>query len=373
VLQSIGSKKFSRAAEPQIEDGSDADSVQSNAPEVRPSRQATVTVTASNSQEIQKSGAEGEVVVSQEVSELVCKEALRQLSLSLTTLLKRRSDIALTFTGSTKRSGRNDSTFGMFQSLAQYAGSIATALFALFEQASQVEEVHTTSAQSKGDTPKRKKKANNAKSPTSLQGEEASLIVDTLSNDRIGQLLEVLTKLLVTCNKEYAAITKAAEHTRKVGALVEQVLQQDDQDDDSAGRRSPRPQSRASAFIGDSSDDDSVFGETAIGTDSLRTEEQLARLSKVTTDVTCTVLFGTLASVPCTQILNLRQWLERRICNAPMQPRGDALALMKRVKATLTELDTHRGALGKLLEVIDRRPRQVKLCTLWYVVPVVHD
>jgi hypothetical protein len=372
VLQSIGSKKFSRAAEPQIEDGSDADSVRSNAPEVRPSRQATVTVTASNNQEIQKSGAEGAIVVSQEVSELVCREALRQLSLSLTTLLKRPSDVQ-TLTGSTKRSERDDSTFGVFQSLVQYAGSVATALFALFEQAPQVEEVCTASAQSKGDTPKRKKKANNAKSPTSLQREEASLIVDTLSNDRIGQLLEVLTKLLVTCNKECAAVTKAAEHTRKVGALVEQVLQQGDHYDDSAGRRSPRHQSHASAFIGDSSDDDSVFGETDIGTDAVRTEEQLAKLCKVTTDVTCTVLFGTLASVPCTQILNLRQWLERRICNAPMQPRGDALALMKRVKATLTELDTHRGALGKLLEVIDRRPRQVMVGTLWYVVPAVCD
>jgi hypothetical protein len=372
VLQSIGSKKFSQAAEPQIEDGSDADSVQSNAPEVRTYRQATVTVTASNNQEMQKSGAEGVIVVSHEVSELVCREALRQLSLSLTTLLKRPSDVQ-TLTGSTEQCVGDDSTFRVFQSLAQYAGSVATALFALFEQAPQVEEVYTASAQSKGDTPKRKKKANNAKSPTSLLGEEASLIVDTLSNDRIGQLLEVLTKLLVACNKEAAAVTKAAEHTRKVGALVEQVLQQGDRYDDGADRRSQRPQSHASAFIGDSSDDDSVFGEGEPGTDAVRTEEQLARLSKVTTDVTCTVLFGTLASVPCTQILNLRQWLERRICNAPMQPRGDALALMKRVKATLTELDTHRGALGKLLEVIDRRPRQVMVGTLWYVVPAVCD
>jgi hypothetical protein len=370
VLQSIGSKKFSRAAEPQIEDGSDADSVHSHASEVH--RANHVLVSVSNSQQTQKSGAEGEIIVSQEVSELVCREALRQLSLSLTTLLKRPSDVQ-TLTGSTKRSERDDSTFGGFQSLVQYAGSVSTALFALFEQAPQVEDVYTASAQSKGDTPKRKKKANNAKSPTSLQEEEASLIVDTLSNDRIGQLLEVMTKLLVTCNKECAAVTKAAEHTRKVGALVEQVLQQGDQYDDSGDRRSQRPQSHASAFIGDSSDDDSAFGESEPGTDAFRTEEQLAKLCKVTTDVTCTVLFATLASVPCTQILNLRQWLERRICNAPMQPRGDALALMKRVKATLTELDTHRGALGKLLEVIDRRPRQVMVGTLWYVVPAVCD
>lgn len=384
VLLSIGRRLFSRPPEPEGGDdeaSSDDDSVHSSTHHTSLATSTAVATLENVSGEKSTATDDGSIVVSKEVSELVCREVLRQLAVSLTTLVRRPADVWPTLhqRAEGKESGgdrERDQGMAAFQQLSQYAGSLASALFGMFVDAPTGDADGPAVGRSPVQGRNRRQGSTKAPAPQTDNLNSPILLVDNLSPDRIGQLLEALTKLLVACNKECAALVKTAEHVRKVGAVAELSRQRDAERSECAVNRRALPSRARSAasFIGESSDDEEGcgFSDGEAAYDAQRIEEQVIKLGKATTDVTCTTLFGTLASVPSQQVLHLRLWLERRICEGPAQPRGDALALMKRIKATLTELDTHRGALGKLVEVIDRRPRQVLLRHILGVTRVMH-
>jgi hypothetical protein len=320
-----------------------------------------------------KDTEEGSIIVAREIADLACREVLRQLSSIRATVVKRPQDLtpaSSTAKGTTLKAPLlpGEREFAQFKACSGIVCALCTALqeplsLAPSISVSALEDAPTTKSSSQPQK----------KSPRALQGAiaatatEPMLLLDNLSSDRISQFLDLFSKLLAVCSKESGAVARQAEHLRKVATMVEAMRQLGGNGDDNDGfassreRSSRMPSSARSAAAGEyfeDSDFDSVEAENADRRRQLN--ETFHRLSKASTHTSSSVLFGFLAAMPLDRIIHLRAWLERRIRSCPKHPRGDVLVQVKRCKAAVNELDTFQEALRKLLNVTERRPRQVR-------------
>ena len=173
------------------------------------------------------------------------------------------------------------------------------------------------------------------------------LRIDSISDNRTLQALDMLVRVMNHCNRECLAISKLALHLRKVTNLVHRSVVK-----------------RRNAFDGfrDPFDDDDDDIDD-VGEDDHEDQEvpSIARLAAVDTRVSCCFV-SALFSVPIDVLVEMQLWLIRRCTTSRKQRRPKLLGqsssaqplVLKRSNLALNKLDALQLNLFTILSEIDK-------------------
>lgn len=282
-----------------------------------------------------------------------------------------------------------------FERGCEVSGVFLTTLFELFQNTSSNKSSNSDGDSSDNASTATKNNSTSTNYQNQQQGAaELLLLIDNYSTERTIQILDILHKLLTITIKDCNQLLKSAEYTRKLATFVETVRQNNSHSNkflvrnrkykqQSTTNSSNRGNRGSSYHYGDrNSSSDSCGSSSELECSSMQSDQEeeeavlkqlelpyqrLCRLYATTistsgttsSDTQYTMLFSFLATIPAHVYVQFKKWLVQKIHSCPLNPKGERLVQVRRVKAVLGEWERLQAGLGRLLEVVNRRPRQV--------------
>lgn len=291
-----------------------------------------------------------------------------------------------------------------FERGCEVSGVFFTTLFELFQNTSIKNSSNSDGDSSDNASTATKNNSTSTKHQNQQQGAvELLLLIDNYSTERSIQILDILHKLLTIAIKDCNQLLKSAEYTRKLATFVETVRQNNSHSNkflvrnrkykqQSTTDRSSRG-NRGSSYHphGDSNSSSSELECSSMQSDQEEEEavlkqlelpyQRLCRLYATTISTSgttssgtqYTMLFSFLATVPVHVYVQFKKWLVQKIHSCPLNPKGERLVQVRRVKAVLGEWERLQAGLGRLLEVVNRRPRQVIYSLMLHTIYIVES
>lgn len=297
-----------------------------------------------------KATPENSIVVTKAVADLVAKEVIKHLAGVLSMVLKQPEWLT-----SVKVIICPECPDPQ-QYVYLCAARGCKALFALFAEADD-DRASTTSTASNNRAPSSKKRSSSKdKMHSGPEPEKKHMLIDSLSDARISQVLDVITKLLAQCTKECVGLLKSALLIRRILNFVART------------HRLSQAATRVFNTFDGSEEEEDYLDEFPNRRGADTTEQlldpvdlHLERLhsGKYAPPAPPSALFGLLSDVPTVLVANLETWLVQQIMASHTHPTKAQVAIIKRTQKAYTALDSLCSQLFAIVKETDKQYPQV--------------